>query len=103
MRASELLGRSVVEGAEQIGIVHDVQLRLEDDGSLWLTALVVGPPGMRIRIAHAWGYAQDRAGGPVLLRRWAMSGGRARAVPVSRVRSWDEGDAVVLAGERVSR
>jgi len=103
MRASELLGRRVVEGTDEIGIVHDVRLRLDDDGSLRLTALVVGPTGIRTRIAHAWGYAQERAAGPALFRRWAMSGATATAVPVSRVRGWDHGGAVLLADEAVSR
>lgn len=103
MRASELLGRPVVDHrGRRVGIVHDVRVRLGDDGGLSVSGLVVGPATARARLAHAWGYAQDRAIAPALLRSWLLAGPSSDVVPAARVHSWDEADSVVLREGRVA-
>jgi sporulation protein YlmC with PRC-barrel domain len=97
MRASELLGRRVLDGdGREVGIVHDVVVRLGDDGRVSVSGLVVAPATVRARLAHAWGYAQGRARGPAVLRSWVMAGTPSEVVPAARVRSWDEASSVVL-------
>ena len=93
MRASDLIGRVVLDGTGRtVGRVRD--LRVPDPaasrGALYLTGLVVGGPGRLPALAHAWGFAEGRAAGPALLRRlFAAELARARYVPVDAVTAWD--------------
>ncbi len=97
MRASELLGREVVdEGGRHVGIVHDVRVRIGDGGAVTLTGIVVAPGTVRSRLAHAWGYAQGRAHGPFLMRALVGTGMSDEEIPTARVRSWDEAATVVV-------
>ncbi|WP_435769506.1 PRC-barrel domain-containing protein [Nocardioides sp. SYSU DS0651] len=110
MRASELLGRAVVDGrGEELGLVHDVRVAVPD-GDLparhpdapppphevpIVVSLVVGPGTRRCRLAFAWGYGQDRTRGPLLFA--AVLGGAWRAaceVPVDDVVAWDDGGRI---------
>lgn len=97
MRASELLGRPVLgEDGRDLGIVHDVVVRLGNDGRVSVSGLVVAPATVRARLAHAWGYAQGRARGPAVLRSWVLAGTPSEVVPAKRVSSWDDAKSVVL-------
>jgi hypothetical protein len=95
MRISELYGKSVVsEGGEQLGVVRDVRLRHAPGARgrrarFEVAGLVIAPPGLHSRAAHAWGYAAGRAKGPWLLRRALERGVRSsRFVPAQAVRDW---------------
>lgn len=118
MRASELLGRPVLDATgTALGIVHDLQVRLPADAADAAEApeadtadadasthptvvrLVVGPDDFRCRLAYSWGYAQSRSRGPALLRvLLAGQGSRARAVAVGDVISWDHDGHVRVRG-----
>ncbi|HEY0644073.1 MAG TPA: PRC-barrel domain-containing protein [Nocardioides sp.] len=101
MRASDVLGRSVVDRTgEEVGIVHDLRVRLprSPGEAPVVVRLVVGPPTLRCRLAHAWGYAQDRehGPGPSLVRLLVGTGSGARSVLASAVADWDENGRVRL-------
>lgn len=95
MRISELLGSGVVdEHGQHVGRIHDVRLTLAREGpdrqiSLEVKGLVVGPSGPLARAAHAWGYAEGRAQGPLLLKALTKSAVRdSRFIPAERVLDW---------------
>lgn len=115
MRASDLLARRVIDAnGSPIGIVHDLRVMLparavdENSDSAGqpraqdaprLIALVVGPDGVRCRLAYAWGYAQGRSRGPAVFRALlAGQGKRTRTVPVTDVDSWDLEGRIRLRG-----
>jgi hypothetical protein len=107
MRASEVLGREVVDGqGAGVGVVHDLRVLLPTSDTapaaadgLRLLALVVGPGDLRCRLAYAWGLAQGRARGPWLLRALVLGkAARGRAVPAEDVASWDDRGRVRLRG-----
>lgn len=104
MRTSELLGRRVVtDDGRDLGIVHDLRVLLPGDGgALRLTGVVTGPATHRARLAHAWGYAAERAQGPGLVRWWLCRGLRQRVVSPRSVVSWDRRGDVVVSGTAVT-
>lgn len=90
MRASDLIGSPVYdEGDRFAGIVRDLRLEGDPaaDGSFAILGIVLGEPATRDAAAHAWGFAEERAQGPWLLRRLA-GGGDPRFVPVDQVLDW---------------
>lgn len=89
MRASELLATAVVDAdGRDLGPVHDIRVTGADDGFA-VAGLVVGGGGLLAWMAHAWGYAEGRAQGPVVLRALtAPAARRARFVPADRVVEW---------------
>ena len=67
MRASELIGAPVFDEDDRpLGVVRDLRVSVEGFG---IAGLVIGKRGARSAAAHAWGFAQNRAEGPALLRR----------------------------------
>lgn len=97
MRASELLGRRVLdEDGRPAGIVHDVLVRVGDGGSVTVSGIVVAPGTVRSRLAHAWGYAQGRAHGPFVMRALLRAGTSSEVIPTAQVRAWDEAASVVV-------
>jgi sporulation protein YlmC with PRC-barrel domain len=88
MRASELLNVPVIdETGATVGRVRD--LRVARRGlTLRIAGLAVGGG----RLANAWGYADERATGPWLLRALNVRGARAtRFVPAGRILQWGPG------------
>lgn len=98
MRASELIGSMVLEeSGAPVGRIHD--LRITDRGGiLRIAGLAVGGG----RLAHAWGFTENRATGPWLLRSLtARSARAARFVPADRVTDWGPG-TVRISGAATS-
>ena len=90
MRATELLGRSVVDrDGVALGPVRDVRVVRDD----WrVVGLVVGD-GRLARIAHGWGFTEGRAQGPWPLRALtAEAVRRARFVASEQVAAWGPGE-----------
>lgn len=88
MLLSDLLGATVVDAeGRNLGPVRDVRARRSDDGRLRVHSIIVGGH----RLAHTFGYIDQRSRGPWLLRRLATSGGRgtAVAIPAELVSEWD--------------
>ena len=100
MRVSELLGTPVIDAAgERVGVVQDLRAgreietgRLGTRGRFPVIGLVAGGDGLRDRMAHGWGFAEDRARGPWIARR-LVTGAVAEStfVPASDVASWGPG------------
>lgn len=96
MLASDLLGRTVTDSdGHDVGILHDLRVRLPSAPGVEapvVVQLVVGPADLRCRLAHAWGFAQDRhqGRGPGLLRLLVGTGRGARSLPSAAVASWDD-------------
>ncbi len=93
MRISELFSAHVVdEDGRDLGRVHDVRLKPVGRGSkrtFEVSGLAVGPSGMLSRAAHAWGYAEDRAQAPLLLKALTRRAVReSRFIPADRVLDW---------------
>ena len=88
MRASELLNVPVIdEAGTTVGRVRDLRVTRRA-GDFRIAGLAVGGG----RLAHSWGYADDRATGPWLLRALNARGARsARFVPAGRVLQWGPG------------
>jgi hypothetical protein len=91
MRATELMSCTVVdETGTPVGQVHDIRITRRDGsadggGRFRVAGLAVGGG----RVAHAWGFAEQRATGPWLLRMITARGSRtARFVPADRVTDW---------------
>lgn len=99
MRASELLGRGVVDASGRaLGPVRDVRLSSGADGRLRVSGLVLGG-GRLASMAHRWGYVEGRARGPWLFRALtAHAARRARFLPVERVSRWSDDGVVVMRG-----
>lgn len=98
---SELLGAAVTDqSGGPAGLVHDLRLTVTSDGAPVLgpvIGLVVGGPGWRARLAHAWGFAEGRSHGPAVLRALlGQESSRARIVPPSAVVVWTA--PLVIAG-----
>jgi hypothetical protein len=111
MKASEILGRSVLDARDQpVGIVHDLRVRLPattadgrrtgEQATPVVVALVVGPDDLRCRVSHAWGYAQEANRAPALLRvLLAGQAARTRVVGVGEVAAWPENGPLRLREE----
>jgi hypothetical protein len=90
MRASELIGSPAYdESGRFAGVVRDLRLDADRaaDGSFPILGIVLGDPGPRAAVAHAWGFAEGRARGPWLLRR-LVGDGDSCFVHVDRVLDW---------------
>lgn len=108
MRASDLLGMRVVDGAgADLGPVRDLRVTWEKDvasppvavASRFEIAGVVVGGGRLARLAHAWGFTEGRATAPWIIRRlFAEAIAAARCVPAEQVRSW--GPSAVVLGCR---
>lgn len=91
MKASELLGRSVVDATGAlVGTVVDVRLAYrahprDGQAHIAVTALVVD----RAAWPHRWGIASGRSNGPLLLRALARAASRnTHRIPVADVADW---------------
>ena len=98
MRASELLASVVVDSSgRRVGAVRDLRVAWDKpsgaSGSTFrLVGLVVGD-GPLAGIAHAWGFAEGRARGLLLLRAVTAPATRqAVLVPATRVVDWGPGE-----------
>jgi len=113
MKASELLGRTVVdEHGSHVGIVHDLRAVLprEDHGEstpsahavategLKVVAMVVGPDTWRCRLAHSWGFAQGHARGPALFKAFVGGDESGQVVATTEVADWDCHGRIQLGG-----
>ena len=101
MRASELIGRTVLDRTgSPVGRVRDLRIPLADSRGQMparVAGIVVGGFGARASLAHAWGFAEGRASAPAVLRRlFGAELGRARYVPADAVTGWN--GPVQLAG-----
>lgn len=95
MRASELLGRVVIDGSgRRLGPVRDLRIsRAQGERTTFLVAGLVIGDGPVAALAHAWGYAEGRTQGPLLLRRLTARASReARFVATERVVDWGPGE-----------
>ena len=91
MRATELLGCTVVDAAgTAVAPVRDIRL-VERDGRFRVAGLVVGD-GFLAGAAHRTGFVAGRVSRPWLFRLLARPATRhARFVPAERVVSWEDG------------
>jgi hypothetical protein len=105
MRASELIGSPVFDEAGQAaGVIRDLLVEVGASGeqSFAIAGLVLSERGPLFAAAHAWGFAQDRASGPALLRKvFAPLVERSRFVAADRVTEWGP-DRVTISGGRES-
>ena len=89
MRASDLLSSTVIdESGHPVGRVHDIRIERPAPGRFRVAGLAVGGG----HLAHAWGFAEQRATGPWLLRALTARASRTtRFVPAERVVDWGPG------------
>ena len=89
MRLGELLSKDVVtEDGEQLGKVHDVRLRLDDDGSqpqsVSIQGLIVGTGSLAARLGYTYGDVHGPRLVAAVMRRLGRS---ARYIPWEHITS----------------
>jgi hypothetical protein len=100
MRLAELIGAPVMDASgRRVGAVRDLRIRREESGGeMVVTGIVIGD-GPLAEQAHRWGFVEDRAHGPWLLRALTRrSRTAARVIAAEHVDEWTADQIRLRAG-----